>query len=77
METTPTDCAATGFPSEYGLRRSEERVAWDQVKIGEERHLLPVSAELLMVLKDGSSSLSVRKFTNHRHFEASSSITFH
>jgi hypothetical protein len=70
------ECTTTGIPDEFGRRRYEERVTWDQVKIGDETHLLPVSSELLLVNR-GPMSLSVAKYSNHRHFEASSSITFH
>jgi hypothetical protein len=70
------DSTTTGFPAEFGHRTTEERVTWDQVKIGEERHLLPVSAERLLVAKS-VMALSVVKYTNHRHFESTSKITFH
>lgn len=74
--TRRIECASSGFPAEFNDQRVEERTAWDQVKIGDESHLLPVSAERLVVTKS-VMLLSVAKYSNHRHFEASTSITFH
>jgi len=69
-------CITTGFPPEFAHSRFEERVKWDEVRIGDERHFLPVSSETLMFTR-GGFSWSVAEYANHRHFETSSSITFH
>jgi len=70
-------CTTTGFPAEFNQRTMEEQVMWDQVAIGEERHLLPVSSQTLLVSTNNTMFLSVVKYTNHRHFESTSAITFH
>jgi len=68
---------AAGFPSISRFRERTEEVTWGYVTIGEERHLLPVAASFLI---DYSSGVQYRidvEYTNHRHFEASTNITFH
>lgn len=64
------------FPSGYPLSTSEQRVSWDFVKIGEEEHFLPVSADWISVEPSGEMRLARIEYKNHRHFEAASSVTF-
>jgi hypothetical protein len=70
------DCISTEYPNEFAQSRIEERVTWGEVRIGDERHLLPVSSEMLQVSKR-SISWSVAEYSNHRHFETSSTVTYH
>lgn len=65
-----------GFPEKFGTDRSGVTESWDYVKIGDATHLLPVSAEAINRASDGASGRVVVEYKNHRHFEASTSITF-
>jgi hypothetical protein len=65
-----------GFPEAFPIMGSEETVIWDYVKAGGETHLLPVSYERAKIFANGTSRRVLAKYTNHRHFEASTSITF-
>lgn len=68
------DIASTGYPKGYGAQLTETHATWDYVKIGEERHLLPIEVKTLQV--HGGDVLSVSTFKNHRHFEAFTNITY-
>ena len=67
---------ATGFPPEIQFAEREEHITWDYVKIGEESHLLPVRASFLVRYYDGTRYRIEVEYRNHRHFEASTSVTF-
>jgi hypothetical protein len=67
---------AAGFPPEAEFAERTEEVFWDNVKIANEVHLLPVAANFLVVYSSGARSRVEVKYTNHRHFEASTNITF-
>jgi hypothetical protein len=66
----------TAYPKGYSTQQGEIRATWDYVKVGEERHLVPVETQNLMGRSDGSVSYSVMAFKNHRHFEAFTNITY-
>lgn len=66
-----------GFPREFEFAERDEHIYWDYVKIGEESHLLPVRASCLAVYYSGSRYRIEVEFKNHRHFQASTNITFH
>jgi len=66
-----------GFPEAFPMSASQKQVSWDFVKIGDAVHLLPVSAEIKIVLSNGEMRLARNVYTNHRHFEAASNITYH
>lgn len=68
---------AGGFPKAFPIVSVRKQVSWDDVKIADATHLLPVSAEITVVLATGEMRLSRNEYKNHRHFEAASSITFH
>lgn len=70
------DEQATGFPREMQFSEREEHISWDYVKIGAETHLLPVRANFLVRYYDGTRYRIEVEYKNHRHFEASSNITF-
>jgi hypothetical protein len=67
---------ATGFPPELEFVQRKEEVSWDYVKIGETSHLLPVGATFTIVYSSGKRWRVEAAYTNHRHFEASTNVTF-
>jgi hypothetical protein len=71
------EARSEGFPRAFPLSASEEQVAWGQVKIGDEVHLLPVSGDFIIVDNTGAMHLIRNEYKNHRHFEAASTVTFH
>jgi hypothetical protein len=70
------DEEATGFPGGFGLFKRTEQVTWANVKIGDAAHLLPVAANFLVVYRSGAQTRIEVEYKNHRHFEASSEITY-
>ena len=66
-----------GFPKAFPISAVEKQVSWDFVKIGDAAHLLPVSAQIMVVLSTGERKLAKHEYKNHRHFEAATNITFH
>jgi hypothetical protein len=71
------DDQASEFPGDFEFAEREEHVFWDYVKIGENAHLLPVRANFLVVYSSGTRYRVEVEYKNHRHFEASTNITFH
>jgi hypothetical protein len=67
---------ASGFPAEIEFAEREEHISWDYVEVGEESHLLPIRANFLVRYYDGTRYRIDAEFKNHRHFEASSNISF-
>jgi hypothetical protein len=47
------------------------------VKIGDSTFLLPVGAEIVALNASGAWSRVTVEYKNHRHFEASTNVTFH
>ena len=70
------DDASTGYSAQYPFAESNREIVWDYIKIGDVSHLLPVSADDIARFSAGSLICVNLKYTNHRHFEAASSITF-
>jgi hypothetical protein len=70
------DEEASGFPQELEFAQRNEEVSWDYVKIGEATHLLPIGATFVVLYSSGSRSRVEVTYKNHRHFEASTNITF-
>ena len=70
------DEEASGFPAELEFAQRNEEVSWDFVKIGDASHLLPVGATFVVLYASGSRSRVEVTYKNHRHFEASTNITF-
>jgi hypothetical protein len=70
------DEEATGFPKEIQFAERQEHISWDYVRIGEDSHLLPVRANFLVRYYDGTHYRIEIEYKNHRHFEASSNVTF-
>jgi hypothetical protein len=71
------DDEAIGFPTDFEFARREEHVSWDYVKIGDKSHLLPVRANFLILYSSGTRYRIEVEYKNHRHFEASTNLTFH
>jgi len=67
---------AGGFPPELEFAERKEEVSWDYVKIGDASHLLPVEANFVVSYSSGSKWRIEVEYKNHRHFEASTNITF-
>jgi hypothetical protein len=66
----------TGTPTEFS---GEDKVvlSWDFVKIGDASYLLPVAADYVFAFSSGDMWHIVVQYKNHRHFEASTNVTFH
>jgi hypothetical protein len=71
------DEEATGFPPGFDLAQRNEEVSWDNVKIGDASHLLPVGANFVILYYSGNRWRIEVEYKNHRHFESSTNITFH
>ena len=70
------DDEAAGFPPGFEFAKREEHVTWDYVKIGDSSHLLPVRANFLVHYSTGTRYRIEVEYKNHRHFEASTNLTF-
>lgn len=67
---------AEGFPAGFAFAGRDEQVWWDDVKIGSDTHLLPVGASFMVRYSSGGRYRVDVQYTHHRHFEASTSVTF-
>lgn len=65
------------FPKSFGADPLTETIRWDYVKIGGESHLLPVSQEIFGGFVRADLWHVVVEYRNHRHFEASSDVSYH
>jgi hypothetical protein len=70
------DEEASEFPTQFEFTKRNEEVWWDYVKIGDALHLLPVRANFVAVFSSGKRWRVEVEYKNHRHFEASTNITF-
>ena len=66
----------SGFPDKFGTDRESLTESWDHVKIGDATYLLPVSSVSESWSSEGRAGKVVVEYKNHRHFEASTSVTF-
>ena len=71
------DDQSDGFPADFEFAGREEHIFWDYVKIGDNSHLLPVRVSFLVHYSSGTRYRVEVEYKNHRHFEASTNITFH
>ena len=71
------DDQSDGFPADFEFAGREEHIFWDYVKIGEDSHLLPVRVNFLVFYSSGTRYRVEVEYKNHRHFEASATVTFH
>ncbi|MBV8729957.1 MAG: hypothetical protein JO336_09125 [Acidobacteriia bacterium] len=65
-----------GLPAGFGWLQRNEIMRWDNVRIGDESYLLPVSAEFIWRLDSAVLRRVTAEYKNHRHFETATSITF-
>ena len=70
------DDQANGFPADFEFAGREEHMFWDYVRIGDNSHLLPVRATFLVSYSSGTRYRVEVEYKNHRHFEASTKVTF-
>jgi hypothetical protein len=70
------DEEASGFPADFEFAQREEQVSWDYVKIGDASHLLPISANFVVLYSSGVKWRVEVEYKNHRHFEASTDLRF-
>ena len=67
---------ASGFPEGYPFDRLVETESWGDVTIGGASYWAPVAASLSVVRADGRGWWVRIEYRNHRHFEASTGITY-
>ena len=67
---------ATGFPNGFLITQRNQVMTWNFVKIQDVSHWLPVSAEFIWRMGDGSLTRATATYSNHRHFEAATNLTF-
>ncbi len=65
------------FPKDFGADALRESITWDYVKIGDGTFLLPVAEEIFGgFVRENLYHVTV-EYKNHRHFEASTNVSFH
>jgi hypothetical protein len=67
---------AVDIPPELGVRSATTQIEYAPVRMGAQRILLPQSASLVMIDRDGSESRNETTFTHCRRFIADSAISF-
>jgi hypothetical protein len=67
---------AMGLPAAFPFTQADKEVDWDHVRVGDMTYLLPVSAKFTARFFQEDAWLVKIEYKNHRHYEASSSITF-
>ena len=67
---------ATGFPKGFLFTQRNQVMTWGFVRFGAASHWLPVSAEFIWKMGDGSLTRASVEYKNHRHFEAASDIRY-
>jgi hypothetical protein len=67
---------AFGFPERFAFISRHQVMAWDNVKIGEDSHWLPVSAEFIWRFQTPRRARTVVEYRNHRHFESNANIKY-
>jgi hypothetical protein len=68
---------AADLPKGFGFLQRNEVLTWGEVTISGVTHLLPVSAEFIWRINSrGDLSRVTVEYRNHRHFEASTNVSF-
>lgn len=70
------EVSAIGFPADFPFAERHEVERWDYIEISGASHLLPVSAEFSWRFLDQPPERATVAYKNHRHFEASSNLSF-
>lgn len=64
------------IPPELGIESTTGSIAYQRLRIGEEGFLLPVSSELAITDRDGSTNVNRTRFHNCRQYAGESSLIF-
>jgi len=67
---------AHDYPRGFGADLFKQTETWDYVNIGDRPHLLPIAMELFAGFTPGDLWHAIVEYKNHRHFEASTNVTF-
>lgn len=67
---------ASEYAKGFGLDPWKQSTSWDYVTIGDTSHLLPVAEEIYGGFTFADLWHVVVEYKNHRHFEASTKVTF-
>jgi hypothetical protein len=68
---------AREFPLAFPISSVEDATTWDWVMAGDGRELLPISGEVIVVYaNERRAYLTQVDYRNHRHFQASSTLSF-
>jgi hypothetical protein len=60
----------------FGFIQRHQVMTWDNVKIGDASHWLPVAADFIWSYANDSLLRISIEYKNHRHFESASNITY-
>jgi len=64
------------FPKGFAVQSFKQVTSWGSVKIGDTSYLLPVAYEFFIGFASGDPWHVNVEYTNHRRFEADTSVTF-
>jgi hypothetical protein len=67
---------SVGFPKGFAVQSFKQVTSWGSVKIGDNSYLLPVAYEFFIGFASGDPWHVSVEYTNHRRFEADTSVTF-
>jgi hypothetical protein len=67
----------SGIPPAFRVLEQKEALIWDNVKIGDTSHWLPVAFDFVFRWATGTVWHADVEYRNHRHFEAATRVTFH
>ena len=67
---------ATGFPADYGFVRRNQVMSWGYIKTAAGSIWLPITADFVWSLPNGTRYRVAVVYRNHRHFEAATAISF-
>lgn len=68
---------STGFPENFGADRYSAAESWDYVTVAGVSYLAPISTQFTLRGSNGAMHRATTEYKNHRHFEASTNVTFH
>jgi hypothetical protein len=67
----------SGFPEKFGVDWYMQTESWNHATIGGSSYLVQASHDFVLRKSDGSMERVTTEYKNHRHFEASTNVTFH
>ena len=68
---------SSDFPKGFAVQSYKEVTSWGDAKIGDASYLLPVALDFFLGFANGDVWRVNVEYTNHRRFEADTSVTFH